>query len=270
MLLKVDHVTLYSCDRPVRGVAQSHRLTPSRFDGQMAAHWSVSVSEGTRGGSFRDGAGDWIEGWTVKGPVAGIEVRVAGLVETADLAGVLRGHREQVPPECYLRESPATRMDTALSRLSSAADNAPDGLSAAHALTLAVSNAVTCRPGATHAKTTASVRTTPMCCAPSPARRDCRRVMCRAICSPCRTVFRMRQHMPGPRCSCPALAGSALIRRTGVAPTNAIYGWDRGWMHKRQHRFAARPGRRARKACRFKLQSSPSSNRVTVRFWRVR
>ena len=200
MLLKVDHVTLYSYDRPVRGVAQSHRLTPSRFDGQKAAHWSASVTGGTRGGSFRAGAGDWIEGWTVKGPAAEIEVRVAGLVETADLAGVLRGHRQQVPPECYLRESPATRMDTALSKLASAADSAPAGLSAAHALSLAVSNAAAYRPGATHAKTTA-----PMCCAPSPARRDCRRVMCRSICSPRRTGFRTRRHIPRPRYSCQAL-----------------------------------------------------------------
>jgi transglutaminase-like putative cysteine protease len=156
MLLKVDHVTVYAYDRPVRGVAQSHRLTPSRFEGQRTIEWSVTVTDGTRGGSFRDGAGDWIEGWTVKGPVADISVRVAGLVETADLAGVLRGHREMVPPECYLRESPATRMDTALSKLAQAAASAPDPLSAAHALSLAVSDAIAYRPGATHAKTTAS------------------------------------------------------------------------------------------------------------------
>jgi transglutaminase-like putative cysteine protease len=156
MLLKVDHVTLYSYDRPVRGVAQSHRLTPSRFDGQTTQEWSVTVTDGTKGGAFRDGAGDWVEGWTVKGPVAQIEVRVAGLVQTTDLAGVLRGHRELTPPEAYLRDSPATHMDAGLAKLARAADGADTALAAAHALSRAVSDAVAYRPGTTHAKTTAS------------------------------------------------------------------------------------------------------------------
>ena len=156
MLLKVDHVTLYTYDRPVRGVVQSHRLTPSRFDGQQSSDWTVEVTDGIRGGAFRDGAGDWVEGWTVKGPVAEIEVRVAGLVQTTDLTGVLKGHRELTPPECYLRESPATRMDAALAKLATAATGAADPLAAAHALSLAVSDAVAYRPGATHAKTTAA------------------------------------------------------------------------------------------------------------------
>ena len=34
MWLTVDHITRYSYDQPVRGVVQSHRLQPSRFDGQ--------------------------------------------------------------------------------------------------------------------------------------------------------------------------------------------------------------------------------------------
>lgn len=68
MMLSVDHVTLYRYDHPVRGVVQSHRLSPSRFDGQRVLDWVVTVSGGTIGGGFRDGAGDWVQGWTVKGP----------------------------------------------------------------------------------------------------------------------------------------------------------------------------------------------------------
>ncbi|MGC5198874.1 transglutaminase N-terminal domain-containing protein, partial [Aphanothece microscopica] len=111
MLLTVDHVTRYSYDRPVRGVVQSHRLTPSACDGQRVRDWQVTVTDGQPGGAFRDGAGDWVQGWSVRGPVAGIEVRVQGTVETADLAGVLRGHRESVPPMVYLTPTPPTRAD---------------------------------------------------------------------------------------------------------------------------------------------------------------
>ena len=69
MLLSVDHVTRYRYDRPVRGVVQSHRMTPSRFDGQRVIDWQVTVSGGLMGGGFRDGAGDWVQGWTVARPL---------------------------------------------------------------------------------------------------------------------------------------------------------------------------------------------------------
>ncbi len=114
MLLTVDHVTRYHYDQPVRGVVQSHRLTPSVFDGQRVLDWEVTVTDGLMGGGFRDGAGDWVQGWSVQGPVSEIVVTVRGTVETTDLIGVLRGHREFVPPQCYLRETYSTTMDAAL------------------------------------------------------------------------------------------------------------------------------------------------------------
>jgi transglutaminase-like putative cysteine protease len=155
MLLTVDHVTRYRYEQPVRAVVQSHRLTPARFDGQKVQGWTVTVSGGEMGGGFRDGAGDWVQGWTVKGPVSDIEVRVQGQVETTDLAGMLKGHRELVPPVAYLRHSSATRPDAALRDL---ADSAPkgDALAQAHALALAVAEAISYRPGTTHSHTTAA------------------------------------------------------------------------------------------------------------------
>lgn len=155
MLLTVDHVTRYAYDAPVRAVVQSHRLTPARFDGQRALGWSVTVTGGEMGGAFRDGAGDWVQGWTVKGPVSAIEVRVQGQVETTDLAGVLRGHRELVPPMAYLRATPATTADAALKTLADSAAQ-DDPLSQAHALAFAVAGAIAYRPGSTHSHTTAA------------------------------------------------------------------------------------------------------------------
>ena len=156
MLLTVDHVTLYRYDRPVRGVVQSHRMTPSRFDGQKVLDWAVTVSGGTLGGEFRDGAGDWVQGWTVAGPVTEIEVRVRGRVQTTDLAGVLRGHREVAPPEAYLRETEATAPDDALRALAEVAAQAENQLAGCHALSAAISSAIAYRPGSTAAHTTAA------------------------------------------------------------------------------------------------------------------
>jgi transglutaminase-like putative cysteine protease len=155
MRLAIEHETRWHYDQPVRGVVQSHRLTPSVFDGQRVERWEVSVSDGVRGGAFRDGAGDWIEGWTVTGPVSDITVRVSGVVETTDLAGVLRGHRECVPPLAWLRETAATRADAALTALAQAV-TATDPLGLAHGLAAAVAEALAYEPGATDAHTTAA------------------------------------------------------------------------------------------------------------------
>ncbi len=156
MLLTIDHVTLYRYETPVRGVVQSLRLTPSCCDSQQVVDWAVTVSGGTEGAAFRDGAGDWVQAFTVAGPVAEIEVRVKGRIETADRSGVLRGHRESVPPEAYLRETDATMPDAAIAEIARAAEGAADRVAAAHALMNAVADAIDYEPGATHAATTAA------------------------------------------------------------------------------------------------------------------
>ncbi len=156
MLLTVDHVTRYFYDQPVRAVVQSHRLRPSQFDGQKLIRWDVTVSDGQMGGGFRDGAGDWVQGWTVQGPVAEILVQVSGQVETSDLAGVLRGHKESVPPHCYLRDTHPTTADAALAALGEGLTPDTDALATAHALSARISDAIAYRPGATEAHTTAA------------------------------------------------------------------------------------------------------------------
>jgi transglutaminase-like putative cysteine protease len=159
MRLRVLHQTVYRFDPPMRGVVQSHRLTPSLFDGQQVIDWEVTVEGAARGAGFRDGAGDWIETVSLLGPVESMTVEVAGEVETFDLAGVLRGHRESVPPMTYLRPTRATRADRALTEL--AADTVADleaegSLAKAHALSAAVADAIRYTPGETDHGTTAA------------------------------------------------------------------------------------------------------------------
>ena len=133
MILTVHHVTTYAYDAPMRSAVQSLRLFPSRFDGQRTIRWDVAVEGGLRGGNFRDGAGDKVEGWS------------------------LRGHREIVSPFAYLRETSATWIDHALRDLAETAGlGTKDPLDRAHRLCGAVSQAIAYRPGTTHAHTTAA------------------------------------------------------------------------------------------------------------------
>jgi transglutaminase-like putative cysteine protease len=161
-MLKVSHVTTYRYEFAARGTIQSLRMFPSVFDGQIVHDWSVRVTtpsgDGIRGGSYRDGAGDKVEGWSVRGPVTEVSVIVEGTVETKDLAGVLSGHREIVPPGVYLRDTGAfTRADPRISELAHEAAAGISGpLDTAHALAQACSKAIAYRAGVTHGNTTAA------------------------------------------------------------------------------------------------------------------
>lgn len=158
MRLRVAHETAYRFDPPTRGVVQSHRLTPSEFEGQQVIDWQVDAGDVARGAGFRDGAGDWIETISAIGPVDSLTVRVTGEVETVDLGGVLRGHRERIRPAAYLRATRATKADRVLQELArdtAQTTGSEDALALAHALTHAVGRAITYTPGRTVHSTTA-------------------------------------------------------------------------------------------------------------------
>lgn len=161
-MLKVSHITTYNYEFAARGTIQSLRMFPSVFDGQIVHDWAVRVETpagpGLRGGRFRDGAGDQVEGWSVRGPVSQVTVIVEGLIETKDLSGVLRGHRESVPPEVYLRDTgPMTQADVKITeRALAAVEGCTSALARAHALSKACAEAIAYRPGVTHAHTTAA------------------------------------------------------------------------------------------------------------------
>ncbi|MDJ1016471.1 MAG: transglutaminase family protein [Paracoccaceae bacterium] len=157
MRLQVRHATTYRFDPPVRGVVQSIRAWPSTFEGQTVIEWSVEIDGAVRGSSFRDGAGDQTETFTLLGPVRETTVVVSGIVETIDLSGILSGHRERVSPLAYLRSTRQTRSDSALRELAAKATIAGAApLEQAHALSNAVRDAIEYVPGETHAATTAA------------------------------------------------------------------------------------------------------------------
>lgn len=157
MILIVRHDTHFRYAAPVRGIVQSHRAFASRHDGQRVIDWHVAGSDGVPGPGFRDAAGDWVQGWSVRGPLSELTVTVTGTVETQDTSGLLRGLRETVPPEAYLRATEATKPDDAIAALSAAAlAGCDDALDRAHRLSKAVSDAVAYRPDVTAAGTTAA------------------------------------------------------------------------------------------------------------------
>ncbi len=159
MRLRVDHESIYRFDPPMRGVVQSLRLTPTLCENQQVTDWAVSVEGATMGAGFRDGAGDWIETAMLLGPVEEVTVRVEGEIETFDRGGILKGNREKIRPEAYLRPTRVTKPDRALRELAEKAVKGIDAaaiLDRAHALSHAVEKAIAYTPGQTAESTTAA------------------------------------------------------------------------------------------------------------------
>lgn len=157
MLLQIRHDTTYEFNPPMRGVVQSLRLFPSECENQRVLDWTVEIDGAVRGACFTDGAGDRIETAVVMGPVERVVVRVSGHVETADLAGVLTGHRERIRPAAYLRHTRFTQPDGALRDLArTAVKGAGSDLDRAHALSAAIGEAIAYTPGKTDHATTAA------------------------------------------------------------------------------------------------------------------
>ncbi len=152
----MHHVTRYRFAESMRGVVQSHRLTPASFDGQRVVEWEVTADGAVFGSYLADAAGDLLRTMTVLGPVEAFTIEVAGTVDTADTAGVLRGHRETVPPMVYLRTTRATRPDVALGELVASVGAGGAPLDTAHALADAVAEAIRYEPGRTGEATTAA------------------------------------------------------------------------------------------------------------------
>ncbi|WP_353474480.1 transglutaminase family protein [Salipiger sp. H15] len=159
MRLSIRHITRYRFDEPVRGIVQSQKLWPADSASQRILSWTVTSQGAQTGAEFIDGAGDMIRLATWRGPLTELTVEVEGEVETSDLYGVLRDHRERIPPSAYLRATRQTEADAELKMLSALALKGMESASAldrAHALSRAVSGAIAYKPGETEPHTTAA------------------------------------------------------------------------------------------------------------------
>ncbi len=157
MQLLIRHRTVYRYESEMRYAVQSLRLSPATSKSQRVIRWNVASPGGRLGTGFTDGAGDLVRTLSHAGPVSEVIVDVEGEVETADTAGVLKGHAEHIQPAVYLRDTAATKVSRGLSELAASVTAAKgDNLDLAHRLSEAVAAAVAYRAGATDAATTAA------------------------------------------------------------------------------------------------------------------
>ncbi len=155
MRLTVRHATTYAYDPPADRCALRLRLYPPGFDSQKVTRWAVSVNGQPVAALLTTATGDREAIWTCSAPGAEVAIVAEGEVETADAAGVVRGLKDQVRPQVYLRPTPLTEADKAIEALAAAVTGAKP-LERMHALFNAVAEAIAYKPASTTTATTAA------------------------------------------------------------------------------------------------------------------
>ena len=136
MRIRVGYETEYVYDRPVRSAVQLIRMTPRPHAGQRVGRWRVQVDAPGRLRQGEDAWGNVLHTFYLGGAVERLRILVEGQAETTDAAGVLSASVETFAPEVYLRETPLTAHDPAISALAEGArGEGEDLLAQLHALT---------------------------------------------------------------------------------------------------------------------------------------
>lgn len=155
MRLTVRHATSYAYEPPADRCALRLRLYPPSFDSQRVLSWKVSVNAQAVPPLLSTASGDREAIWTCLGGAAEVTVVAEGEIETGDTAGVVRGLKETVRPQVFLRTTPLTEADAKIQALA-AGIAAGKPLDRMHGLFNTVAEAIAYKPGTTSAHTTAA------------------------------------------------------------------------------------------------------------------
>jgi transglutaminase-like putative cysteine protease len=158
MRIRVSHETVYRYDEPAKGVIQTLRMTPRNHDGQYVVGWRIDASADCRLDAQEDAFGNITHTFNADGPLDTLRLLVEGEVETQDSHGVVRGTIEHFPPSLFLRTTPLTAPDAAISAFARdvGAGGGADALGLLHALLARVHQEIAFDTDPTHAATTAA------------------------------------------------------------------------------------------------------------------
>jgi len=157
MRLRIAHTTTYRYEPAASGVIQILRMTPCSHDGQYVANWQIDVSTDSRLDTHEDAFGNVTHVLT-HGSISDLTIHCEGLVETHDTGGVLKGTDERFPPSLFLRPTPLTDLNPAMTAVvrELRAEAGSDVLGFLHALMVQVYEHMTFDEDPTNSATSAS------------------------------------------------------------------------------------------------------------------
>ena len=141
MRLSIDHHTVYRFSQPQARVVQLLRVTPNDYAAQTVIDWRIDVDCDARLRNGRDGYGNATTMLYLDGPISEIALTVRGQVLTEDMAGVVEGVKETLPPLFYTRSTAQTAVDATIMALARSVGSS-DSLEQAHALNALVGGAM--------------------------------------------------------------------------------------------------------------------------------
>jgi transglutaminase-like putative cysteine protease len=151
MRIRISHSITYSYAEPVRQLRQVLRLTPRDHDGQHVMSWRIAPSIDGRLHAGQDPFGNITHDFSADGPIENYAIEINGLIETVDLAGVVRGVTEKVPPDVFMRDTRLTQANEPLRALADrAASRDGSSLTKLHALMETIKADIRCIPTADH------------------------------------------------------------------------------------------------------------------------
>jgi transglutaminase-like putative cysteine protease len=157
MRIRVAYASSYVYERPAGRLVQLLKLTPRSHEGQHVAHWQVDVQPDGKLWRREDPFGNICHYLYLSQPTPRITVTVAGDVETADSAGIVRGAVERLPDAVFLRTTRLTESDPALVEFAAdAVAGVADPIAQLHALMGAINGEMTFDTTPTHVATTAA------------------------------------------------------------------------------------------------------------------
>ena len=157
MRLRIAHTTTYRYEPAASGVIQILRMTPGSHDGQYVADWQIDVSTDSRLDTHEDAFGNVTHVLT-HGSISDLTIHCEGLIETHDTGGVLKGTDERFPPSLFLRPTPLTDLNPAMTAFvrEMRAEAGSDVLGFLHALMVQVYEHMTFDEDPTNSTTSAS------------------------------------------------------------------------------------------------------------------
>ena len=141
MRLSIDHHTIYRFSQPQARVVQLLRVTPNDYAAQTVIDWRIDVDCDARLRTARDGFGNATTMLYIDGPISEIALTVRGQVLTDDMAGVVEGISETLPPLFYTRTTPQTAVDESIIALARSIGSS-DSLEQVHALNALVGGVI--------------------------------------------------------------------------------------------------------------------------------
>lgn len=156
MKLLVRHQTVYRYDASAGRVAMRFKLMPVSTPAQTVLDWQVSVNGDVLTDFRPNSYGEMETIWIRRDRHDHAVIVAEGLVETRETHGVVGAPVSRVNPLYYLRETALTCASDGIAAMARATPEGDGPLARLHALSAAVTDAVSYRAGVTTSATTAA------------------------------------------------------------------------------------------------------------------